>query len=535
MRNITLSLVAALVGGLCGVSSAAGPGGGSGGAPLGAIRTIANGWRPSVAYDAAADQYCVVWRVLAAGAGLPDVIYGQRLDRVGNPVGSVFSIYSGAGVGEPRVADVGAREAFVVLWSGRGGLQAATVRAATGAVSAPAVAPTAGPVLSPDLANAVAGSDTAVAVWSAGDEVRGIPVMLDSAVQPPRFGAEQTIGAGTVTSRPSISQSGGTRGRYLVVWSSDSFFTGQPEDVVGAVIDAGANVLLPQFGIADTASDEANPHVDGNGNRWVVAYGEQSGPFFPSYGIRCRGVELDAFSGGVTITPQVALRDAQRVDWRVESVAWLGRSVLLGYSSSLSSAYVQSVDPFTCRSCEGEFVLAGGSSPGTSVAIASQRGTHPAAGDQAMVAWLSATSGSTGVSVAYQRFRADDGVTTDLGGGCGKGGTAFATCARMGNSSFAPQLRLAQPRRAAWLLLSGTRADFRCGPCTVIPNAGRAFLAPAAGGGTDARGGARVRFQIPPWVALSGATFYQQWLVADDMAAPCVGLSLSNALRVQIE
>ena len=56
-----------------------------------------------------------------------------------------------------------------------------------------------------------------------------------------------------------------------------------------------------------------------------------------------------------------------------------------------------------------------------------------------------------------QVLAADDGVVTNLDGGCGRGGEAHASCSITGNSGFALRLRHAEPNAPAWLVLSGSR------------------------------------------------------------------------------
>jgi hypothetical protein len=117
-----------------------------------------------------------------------------------------------------------------------------------------------------------------------------------------------------------------------------------------------------------------------------------------------------------------------------------------------------------------------------------------------------------------------------LGGGCGEGGFAAATCAIVGNQSFVANLRNATPGVAAFLVLGVAPAAFSCGPCQLIPLP----LAALPAGFTSERGNAALSLPIPNAPGLLGATLLQQWITVAGTACP-LGIQLSNALQVQLQ
>ena len=131
------------------------------------------------------------------------------------------------------------------------------------------------------------------------------------------------------------------------------------------------------------------------------------------------------------------------------------------------------------------------------------------------------------------RFRADDGLVTDLGGGCGAGGRAGITCGRAGNTAFSHQLVGARANVPAYLLLATSRADLPCGPCRLVPDPLQSFV--VAAGNTDANGDASVTTPIPFAPSLIGLRFIDQWLVAQVGGCAAVNAAFSNAIAVQIQ
>jgi hypothetical protein len=136
--------------------------------------------------------------------------------------------------------------------------------------------------------------------------------------------------------------------------------------------------------------------------------------------------------------------------------------------------------------------------------------------------------------IVVRRWRTVDGIATPLGGGCGRGGSNHATCARSPHSSFTHRLRDALPAAPAVFVFSAGQGALPCGPCQLIPALANAILVPLA---TDAGGDVSLPVPIPSVSPLLGVPFFTQWATVD-LSAPACGLfsvHLSNALRVVIE
>jgi len=132
--------------------------------------------------------------------------------------------------------------------------------------------------------------------------------------------------------------------------------------------------------------------------------------------------------------------------------------------------------------------------------------------------------------IQLRSLRADDGTVTDLGGGCGSGGRAQATCAITGHAGFSHWLSEATPSAASLLVLSTRQTALTCGSCTLVadPTAGVAVST-----ATDNFGEAAVPMPIPASPSLVGVELVEQWLVLG--GGGCAGLGFSNAIRLEIE
>jgi hypothetical protein len=212
---------------------------------------------------------------------------------------------------------------------------------------------------------------------------------------------------------------------------------------------------------------------------------------------------------------------SERYDIGVDAMGHLVGSV------SNSHVAVQSIDPLRCAFCEGTLPIAGvGTAGSTPFGCGTIAGGGPP--DEALVA------GSDVNGVFAQLFRAVDGDVTALGGGCGLGGSAVATCPRSANQSFAHRLRNSAPGAPTIFVISGLPSQFTCGTCTLIPDLATAIFLIT---NTTAAGAAEIPFVIPVNSSLRGIPLFEQWATFH-FAQPVCGqffLDFSNALRVVIE
>lgn len=496
----------------------------------------------SAAYDATNDVFLVVWED-NSGFLSGQVVTGQFVRSDGTLRGSRFTI----GVvnnflyipTHPRVANVALRDAFVVVWESA---DAGTIQAR--AVSAGAPGPLPGVVTvaqglrlpeGADVGGDATGlGDAATVVWrddGVSSRIRAASVSVAAngslTVSLP---VDLTSGANP-TNTPAISKSGGAPGRHLVAWRNSGRIT-------GVVIDHGL-VSLGAFSASalGTAFSGQLPGVDGDGTSWLVAYPTANSS---SSDIRGCKVSFHAVTGQTTTEPEVVLAGEPNLGELEPVVAWVGGSYFVGYSLG-ATVHVKSVDPFTCLPCEGDFTLftSAASHPPRGLAIASELSGAPTATrsrELALMAWAGRAIGNPCCyNIEGMMLPADDGIVTDLGGGCARGGTSFATCAVTGNASFALRLQGAVPMSQSWAVISAGQllVGFPCGACTLIPDPVLGVVVSV--GATDEHGDAALSFAIPPDPVLVGATLLTQWLTAAAPSACAIGIDFSNALSVQIQ
>jgi len=287
-----------------------------------------------------------------------------------------------------------------------------------------------------------------------------------------------------------------------MVWD----FEGQ---IHGAVLDRNLDVL-DQGPIRVSAEAKAYPAADGDGNQWLVAYATLAG-------LKCVPVFWDEADGMAWVGSETVLLQGAA---GAPSVGWMGESYVVSSGGVLPASFAaHSVDPFTCLPCERSFPITA-----SIKMIATQKSGDPTAGDLAFLV------DDLGI---VQRYRADDGITTDLGGGCGGGGWSAASCAIVGNAAFTLRLREAQRGVPAFLALGlpQPQLGYVCGPCTLVPNP----LVVVGVGLTDsAHGNAELGLPLANTPSLIGATFLMQWLTVAGTTCP-LGLQFSNALQVQLQ
>jgi hypothetical protein len=300
---------------------------------------------------------------------------------------------------------------------------------------------------------------------------------------------------------------------------------------------------VPRFPIAAAGSDEDLPDVDGDGTHWMVAWQRTNAT--GDHDIVCRTVVYDPVSGTAALGAERVVEGDAGQDELEPAVAWMGESYLIGFVEQFAGAdwdvFVRSVESIACQDCEGESLVFNPSTTEDAVAVASQR-SGGADDDEALVAWITTTDepstqyGSPYLEAfAEQRlFRADDGQVVDLGGGCGAGGSASATCASTKERArFGLRLEGAAPGARAFLALGIAPLGGGCGPCRLATDP--FALLPLR---TDGVGAASISLPLPPSVSLPGTKFMAQWLV--DAPNGCSALdakaaflySLSNALEI---
>ncbi|MEM7201359.1 MAG: hypothetical protein AAF628_13905 [Planctomycetota bacterium] len=490
---------------------------------------------PDVAYDATFDTYITVWQRRFSSGNTS--ILGQR-QRGSSPVGGLITIRSSAFNGiKPVVANIRQSASFAMAWEENRDIMGAGVHASTGGVTAVVtVAGGANLQRNPDIGgDATTVEQEAVVVWEDLSQSKIVAVQL----RIPPTGAVVAFDVTEITDGsdsdrlPAISKSAGAIGLYLIVWERDRAST----DIIGGAIISRNISFAQQFlTVAASSSVKRDPDCDGDadGTCWVVGYAtEVVGSGISD--IACSVVCYDQLSRvGYVSAPEVIVEGGAVDDQIDPAVCVLDGSALVAFrervlGASLYTPKVRSVDLFDCGVCEGKSAL----QPfygenAASIEIASQL-SGGGAGTEAMIVWdhYNATYES---DVLGHLYRGDDGLVTDLGGGCGSGGTAYATCARSGNGDFDMRLQSAAWSVNSFLLLARKRGDFPCGPCTIVPDFSSAVVFPA--GATDFRGRAAVTTRISPIPTVVGVQLYLQWAI---VGSSCYSVDFSNALSVTIQ
>ncbi len=500
--------------------------------------------RPSIAWDRGSDVYLVVWQRTFSFSD-SDVV-GQRVAGDGTLLGSqLFVRKSTVTSARPAVASVASRGAFVVAYSepvpgvGRE-VYARVVDAATGRMRDPVQLsfPTRWAPFgwndNVDVGGDVSvGGDRLLFMLEAvgGDEVAqftpfALPATLDAnqdlTLGAPRYiGTTQAAFPNTPQARSRIARDRNGNG-WLLVWQ----LRGGVVELV--LLDPDATVISQRSTVVRGARPGYAVASDGEG--WSFAF-RVTGVVRGDTDVACARVE---WRGGALVAgPSVLVANDPARREAVGELAFLGDSQALTYLQEEVfrgpwSLRVASLDPFSCGPCDGDLLV----TPGLEAAATS---TAMVAGGngEALLAWTDPTAAPQR-EIRVQRYRADDGVVVDLGGGCGAGARASAVCAVAGNAGFTHRLDGAVPGAGALLLLGAGTLGLPCGSCTLQPDpaTGAVLMAPAV----DPSGRTALTTPLPASASLVGQSFIEQWVLLTPGGSCAIGPSeLSNALRVTVE
>ncbi|MEM7201980.1 MAG: hypothetical protein AAF628_17060 [Planctomycetota bacterium] len=338
---------------------------------------------------------------------------------------------------------------------------------------------------------------------------------------------ERVLGQADPGSYLAISKGNGQAGRHLTVWT-------QGGNLMAAVLDRDLEILdTGRLGPAGQRA--ANAEVDGNGDHWLVAYRKDSGD------LACLPVFWDSTTDSAYVGQERVIGPALLPNHRywgrtskppqpIASVAFAGDSYLVSYLDGNDNSILLSIDPFDCRDCEGAFITFArvtprtGSEERTNVPVASPHvDLMSPVNDQAVV---------VGDDTDFRFFRIDDGQNANLGGGCGRGGYAAGSCARVGHQAFT--LRLRDSRKdapAVGLLSAPAGGPVVCGSCTLHASLAGGVALPAT---VNAQGNVALPLPIPANPALLGQGLIAQWAVAG--GAGCTGtFDLSDAASIVLQ
>jgi hypothetical protein len=508
--------------------------------PLISTSTVAFGFIDhfdDVAYDFSTSTYLAVFTRAFSAVDLD--VRGQLLDGGGSPVGLPLFLESAIGT-QARDATVGGANAsnrFLVAWLEGGAVLGspgddARMRAVslpTGALSA--IVPldtlpgTQASIEASTQANATQTNVLLAAVHAgASFGVRQIKV-------PPS--GDPTVGVSTlILSSPGVtavaaSGSGGEFGRHLFACIDGA------GDLRLALVD-GAAALLGSLTIAAPAGHElGDPALDGDGSTFLVAWEDHVAGQPATQDVR--GARVAWNGTALVLEHEAALLDDPAAVEELGGVAFIGSEYLVSWSrenaggdADLLIAAFQS----DCATCEPIAMVAGATAIDERAgAAAAERSGGLETGDRALFGWSAMPTKAGVPSVSVGLFEELLGVETDLGGGCGEGGTCSAPCARVGNPDWVHRLSGAAPFAIALLDLGIAPVELPVGGGTVKTLPLLLILA----GFTDAGGSISLAMAIPDDPALAGASIYDQWVVLDPSPCTDLGVDLSNGLQVTIQ
>ncbi|MBK8098651.1 MAG: hypothetical protein IPK26_16185 [Planctomycetes bacterium] len=503
---------------------------------------------PDVAYDATAGVYLVVFR--RNFSSTDHDVHGQMVNGDGSLRGGrLFIENSVAFEWHGRVANVSLEDTFVVVYTrqdnaGGDNVMGRAVRATDSSIGAATfLADSPSFFYYPEVGGEATNDDNdAVCVFYDGsaDELRAMQVSVFGSVTPPVLsaGSHLPVSGGPSTtwseSEPAIAKSGGRTGNFVIAWSRT--FTSGGSQIRAVVINRNVGILNTLIPVTNDTLDNDAPEVDGDGENWLIAWERETSAGTLLNDILVRPLSHRSTDSGPTAAATVlASSTANETD---PAVGWLGNSALVSYTYDFSfpdnDAYLVHVDPFTCANCEGFGNIDSSFDQDDTIVLASEFSGGAFNADGALICYRKRDidpAPGTGISdIQGRRYRADDGDTSDLGGGCGNGGSAVNTCMRTGNSAFAFRLRSAAPSAGAVLMLSSAYSGRACGTCTLVPDPwlGTAAVAPA----TDTVGDTAVNLAIPASSALAGYGLYVQFAVTG--TACFSGFDLSNGIFASI-
>lgn len=508
---------------------------------------------PDVAYDATTDTYFATWQRWYSSTDSD--IWAQRLDATGAPTGGVYSLEISiprSGV-LPCVGNVADSDRFLVCWQEQDPVTGWDIvcravgafgGAASGAVT---LASGFNDEEWPDVNSAIVGDDLIVVWEEENTGVRGRSVQVGPTGNP-IGGATFLYSANPDDSRPAISDSTDSIGDHLIVWQR-WFTTPAPgdHDLFGQRVN--------RFGVALGSTiyvdgligpDEHEPAVDGDGNRWLVAY--ERDPVWASLDGAVYCVAVFASGGQLFVeNPATYLDDVPGVDEGAPTVAFTGEEHVVAYTSRSFvdtdlTIRVRTVDPW-CGDCNDFAAIEGPHvTIGTPLGIASKfsGGVPVSSSREAVVVFSTHASFVSGGQIESARWDAEVGGKVIIGTSC-SGSQAIAPCPIVGNATFTHRLIGSDPSVSSWLLLGQDPGPFVCGgggpgSCYLALDPFTALIVSA--GSTDAFGRAEVTTPLPDAAALVGLTFREQWATlptAGGGVCPDLGVNLSQALEVTLE
>lgn len=495
-----------------------------------------------VAYDVTGDCYLVVYRKALSNVSME--IRGNFVSSAGAPFGSLLAFAGAPWLAAPKVADLNARDTFVVAYLqaaspfGAAELRARTVAAGVNLLGGVLVVDS--PVTAADVAgDTTTTGDAALFVYAKDAGGGNQTVQLERATvsglaATPVFASRNTVQAANLpVSAVAISKSNPGDQYYQMAWTTNDWCylrTCLRDGSMPGQAIAGRFVPTASVSTLD---------IDGDGSSFVAVY------------------DVDDFAGDVDLRMLVSTTDSGGNPGNTHgyvfpypstrqiqpAIAFCGYKYLFLYADELLTGS----NNFDLAGMELDlagqpvgptFSLLGVNSAITrsiefQPAIGSQR-SGGAASDRALLTFTEADDSPPFASdLVASRYQAlgPGGAITLQGSNCGTPGTIGTNgVAAIGNTDFRVTLTGAPPAALPFLLWSLPGGETTCGTCSLGNTISALFLLPSAGT-------ASYSFPIPcSFASYLGVTLQAQWALFGTAQNPCpnfpgLGLSFTQRLR----
>lgn len=496
---------------------------------------------PQVAYDAGLGMYLVVWwrRLSSSSAD----IYGQFVHRAttggADLSGSSVVIRSVGNSQRARVADCSVRNAFLVGWQDtvtvaplptHRDLYVRGVSPTTLGTTAPLSISLTDENGLEMAGNATESSSTVLCAWLDNGDVKLTTVSLSASLGPTQGTLVTASSAGTNTA-VRLPKSGGAANRCMLGWLTAAGTIGT-RTYVGTTQVGTGNTLAGVRTYTGFA-------LDGDGENWFLAAQmlEPGSTTLNDITAMTFGWNRTTGQRDLLATGSVAI-NADVQEFR-PTVAMSGRNAVVAWTQGATTQVLglRTFGQSLCAPCEPATTVQVGATQQVVASLAAQAsgGETGTTRDDALLVWQNDTT--TASSLLAQRWTPADGIAVQLAPGCGDlTATAIDECSSHQGSSHLAILRNAPAGGVSWLVLGFARRDATgCGSCVLVPDLATAFVfGPTL---TDAYGNAAWFIPIAGGAPLIGLSYYQQWLVQDQVSPGCAALEfdLSNALQVTIQ
>lgn len=503
---------------------------------------------PDAAYDATTNRFLVVWR--RTFSATDSDVRGQLVAASSTLVGGTIFFGSSGVVSPPRVANLGVRDRFVTAWSqldaGTSSVEFQAVEAGSGALG---FATTVISSTTDQYSGVGIGCETDATIGTS----RGVVVVYDDpgvdAIRARRFwwnSADALLSAasysvfvdtllGVAYSQPAISRTAAADGSLLVAAKRRSVLLGSSAIEVARISSAPGGVSATVVVASNSGDVLAAPDVDGYGDRWNVAWEQNSVAGTLTYdAVKVAPVRFDAVANALVVGTPVTFGGSPLGQARAPSLGWTPGRTWLGYeftatlpAPATTTLRVAAIDSASCTSCNDSFTV--GFPDGPRIVVATGVSGGATTMETALVVYHDTFHD---VNAQLLRNYGTSGSIADLGGACGASGfQSFSHSPGIGSSGLRNTLSgLPASTLAAIFNFSQPTGTSVCGTCIWVPFS--VTVAPPILGGT-----ASVEFGIPCLPALVGAQFESQWTTIDFSQAPCAlfpGLTNSNRLLMTV-